>query len=126
MENIFGKIYEAIYANKKILLEGELLIEAEKLWEVKNGVWTPEQKKRFGQELKGWKQGAATLPDKVTLFMKLEALLDLNKKQSQIDGITYHYRAKCNCVVNGVYRREGDIIISEKKLEVPHFEPEED
>ena len=47
-------------------------------------------------------------------------------QQQQEDKKVYRYRAKCNCVVGGVYRREGDIIVSEKKLEVPHFEPVEE
>jgi len=47
-------------------------------------------------------------------------------QQPQEDKKVYRYRAKCNCVVGGVYRREGDIIVSDKKLEVPHFEPVEE
>jgi len=38
----------------------------------------------------------------------------------------YRYRCKCDCTFGGDYHREGDIITSEEKLEVPHFEPVEE
>jgi len=37
----------------------------------------------------------------------------------------FRYRCKCDCTFGGDYHRQGDIIVSDKKLEVPHFEPVE-
>jgi len=34
----------------------------------------------------------------------------------------YRYRCKCDCTFGGDYHKEGDIITSEEKLEVPHFQ----
>ena len=122
MENIFGKIIDALSGNKKIPLEGELLAEAEKLWEVKNSAWTPEQIKRFSDELKGWKQGSATMSEKKVFFEKLEASLKPQDPPGDEKTKIYKYRAVRNCVVDGIYRREGEIIFLAEKSEVPHFE----
>jgi len=50
------------------------------------------------------------------------------QKQPLADKETkaYRYRCKCDCTFGGDYHREGDIITSWQKLEVPHFEPVED
>jgi len=41
------------------------------------------------------------------------------KVDSPVKG--FKYRVKCNCVVDGVYRKEGEIVVCTEKSEVPHY-----
>lgn len=130
MKNIFEIIGE-VFTGKKLKLEGELLLEAEKLWDVKDGNWTPEQKKNFEQELKDYQDNAkAPTKEKYAFFEKLAASInddpptdpptpsgDLNLKVK-----VFKYRANKNCVIEGVYRKEGEIVILGKETVIPHLE----
>ena len=48
-----------------------------------------------------------------------------NGNSPAVELRTFRYRCKCDCTFGGDYHRQGDIIVSDKKLEVPHFEPVE-
>jgi len=118
MENIFKSIYDALSGNKKLPLEGELLAKAEKIWEVKNGNWTQEQRKQFAEDLKHWRKvGIAASAEMEIFFQKLDEY-----QETQVEQKVFKYRVITECTFGGKYRRKGEIIHSVKKLEVPHFE----
>jgi len=125
MKNIFESISEVFAGKKKISLEGELLTEANKLWEVKDNNWTPEQTKLFAEQLKTWdKLKTASTPEKAAFFKKLE---ESEQKDPPADPPTgekarvFKYRVIRNCVIDGVYRKEGEILIFGGKSDIPHL-----
>jgi len=128
LANIFAKIFDALAGSNKPLLSAQLLAEAEKLWIVQEGNWTTELKRQFTEDLKCWlKNKTAASPEKKTFFEKLE---EDQKAQAdeppppppaakEVRMLTY--RAKVDCVVQGWFRRKGDIF-SAFETDNPHIE----
>jgi len=120
MVNIFKTIFDAITGNSKLPLSDEMLVEAEKLWDVKDGNWTPEQKKLFGNELNIYqKDGSAGSLEKKAFFAKLAESQKPPVKEEKTS--TYTYRCVTNCTYEGRYFKEGETIELPEKKEVPHF-----